>query len=160
MLPLVLYFYLCRLEHAHQYPFYVKEETIDSSSISQQTGRTPFIAPTTSLLAASIPTLSNILSSPPLTATGNRRASVRQQKRRTLREPNSTKDTSASAKKRTKLDHGAALNIDLSADNNSNGDQTPTRSNSTEQQASDNATSKANSCDGNVLLKKKTLFDC
>ncbi|CAF0962139.1 unnamed protein product [Adineta ricciae] len=129
-------------EHPHQYPFYVKEETIDSSSISQQTIRTPFIAPTTSLLADTISPLSNILSSPPLTATGNRRASVRQQKRRTLREPNSTKDTSASAKKRTKLDHGAALSIDLGGDNNSNGDQTPTRSNSTEQQASDNATNK------------------
>jgi hypothetical protein len=81
----------------------------------------------------------NILTSPPGTATGYRRASVRQQKRRTLREPNHPKDSSSSAKKKIKLDNGNILNTDIGADNI---DQTSTRSNSTEQQLMENSSGK------------------
>ena len=81
------------------------------------------------------------MGSPPGTATGYRRASARQQKRRTLREPNNLKDSLTSAKKKIKLDNGNILNTDIGADNN---DQTSTRSNSTEQQLIENATGKLN----------------
>jgi hypothetical protein len=127
------------LEHPHQYPFHVKEETIDSSSVSHQ----PFLQPpSSSLLLDRIAPSLNILTSPPATATGSRRASVRQQKRRSLREPNNTKDSSGSAKKKPKLDNGHIINIDIGPDNLTNIDQTSTRSNSTDQQLTENLTSK------------------
>ncbi len=67
---------------------------------------------------------------------------MRQQKRRSLREPNNAKDSSGSAKKKTKLDNGNIINIDIGTDNISNVDQTATRSNSTDQQLTENITSK------------------
>ena len=84
----------------------------------------------------------NLLTSPPATATGNRRASVRQQKRRTLREPHSAKDGSGSAKKKAKLDNGNLILSENGADHTANTDQIPTRSNSTDQQILENITSK------------------
>ncbi|CAF1536460.1 unnamed protein product, partial [Adineta steineri] len=130
-----------------EYPLHVKEETIDSTSVIHQSFQTPLLPltiPSSSPLLLIEPVLpsANILTSPPATATGNRRASVRQQKRRSLREPNNTKDLSTSAKKRTKLDNGTCLNTDLGTDNISNNEQTPTRSNSTEQQLTENTTTK------------------
>ncbi|CAF4469212.1 unnamed protein product, partial [Rotaria magnacalcarata] len=77
--------------------------------------------------------------SPPATTIGNRRASVRQQKRRSLREPSNTKDSSLSAKKK-KLDNGNIINTDMGTDYMSNIDQTSTRSNSTDQQFTENTT--------------------
>lgn len=133
------------LEHPHQYPFHVKEETIDSSSVLHQTFPMPLLPSSMSLLADSFASSGNILTSPPMSATGNRRASARQQKRRSLREPNSAKDSSGSAKKKTKFDNGSALNADIGGDSNFNRDSTATRSNSTEQQQSENASGKPNS---------------
>jgi hypothetical protein len=123
----------------------VKEETIDSSSISQQSFQIPFLPlpqSSSSLLIERITPSTNILTSPPASATGNRRASVRQQKRRSLREPNNGKDSSGSAKKKIKLDNGNLINTDIMADNINNIDQTSTRSNSTDQQLTDNLTCK------------------
>lgn len=102
----------------------------------------PLIPSSTSNLIESITPSTNILTSPPATATGNRRASVRQQKRRTLREPNHTKDSSGSAKKKTKFDNGNINNTDNGIDNITNLDQISTRSNSTDQQLTENVTSK------------------
>ena len=115
----------------------VKEETIDSSSIPEQSFQIPL--PPSSLLNESIILSANILASPPAPATSHRRASVRQQKRRSLREPNSSKDLSGSAKKKTKFDNGNILNTDIGADSI---DQISTRSNSTEQQSVENIISK------------------
>ncbi|CAF4451792.1 unnamed protein product, partial [Rotaria socialis] len=128
-------------EHSHQYPLYVKEETIDSTSVDPQSFQPPPLPPPTSLLIDSILPSTNILPSPPATATGNRRASVRQQKRRSLREPSSTKDSSLSAKKK-KLDNGNIINTDMGTDYMSNIDQTSTRSNSTDQQFTESTTGK------------------
>jgi hypothetical protein len=130
------------LEHPHQYPLHVKEETIDSSSISHQSFQTPPLPPPSSLLIDRLTPSTNILTSPPATATGNRRASVRQQKRRSLREPNHTKDSSGSAKKKTKLDNGNIIHTDNGVDNMNTIDQTSTRSNSTDQQSNENMTNK------------------
>lgn len=131
------------LEHPHQYPLHVKEETIDSSSISHQSFQIPLIpSSSTSILIDSITPSTNILTSPPATATGSRRASVRQQKRRSLREPNHTKDSSGSAKKKTKLDNGNLINTDIGIDNINSIDQISTRSNSTDQQLTENIISK------------------
>jgi hypothetical protein len=94
------------------------------------------------MLIDRISSSTNILTSPPATATGNRRSSVRQQKRRSLREPNNAKDSSGSAKKKTKLDNGNLINTDIGADNITNIDQTSTRSNSTDQQLIENITGK------------------
>ncbi|CAF0794084.1 unnamed protein product [Rotaria sordida] len=131
------------LEHPHQYPLHVKEETIDSSSICQQSFQTPLLPPLpSSLVIEPILPSTNILTSPPAPATSNRRASVRQQKRRSLREPNNVKDSSLSAKKKTKLDIGNIINTDISTDYITNVDQTSTRSNSTEQQFPESTTTK------------------
>jgi len=136
----------------------VKEETIDSSSICQQSFQIPFLPlpqSSSSLLLERITPSTNILTSPPASATGNRRASVRQQKRRSLREPNHAKDGSMSAKKKPKLDNGNVLNTDIGADNMANIDQTSTRSNSTEQQLTENTTSKRNK----FFVSSKDLFE-
>jgi len=141
----LLFLFCFSLEHPHQYPLHVKEETIDSSSICQQSFQIPFLPisqSSSSLLIERITPSTNILTSPPGSATGNRRASVRQQKRRSLREPNSAKDSSGSAKKKMKLDNGNLINTDNGADNINNIDQTSTRSNSTDQQLTDNLTCK------------------
>jgi hypothetical protein len=134
--------FLFSLEHPHQYPLHVKEETIDSSSISHQSFQMPLLPSSSSLLMDRFTPSTNILTSPPATATGNRRASVRQQKRRSLREPHTTKDSSGSAKKKTKLDNGNSIHTDNGTDNMNNMDQISTRSNSTDQQSNENITSK------------------
>lgn len=130
------------IDQPHQYPLNVKEETIDSSSTNVQTFQTPLLPSlSSSVTIESILPSTNILASPPATATGNRRASVRQQKRRTLRDTNNAKDSSVSAKKK-KLDNGNMMNTDITTDYMSNIDQTSARSNSTEQQVAENTTSK------------------
>ena len=130
------------LEHPHQYPLHVKEETIDSSSVTHSSFQMPLLPPPSSLLIDRLMPSTNLLTSPPATATGNRRASARQQKRRSLREPNNAKDSTGSAKKKVKLDNGSLLQTDNGADNISHFDQTSSRSNSTDQQSAENITSK------------------
>lgn len=122
------------LDQSHPYPFHVKEETIDS----QQTFQTPLALPIDRFTPST-----NILTSSSASLIGNRRASTRQQKRRTLREPNSAKDSLGSAKKKTRIDNGNLLHADIGADNLMNIDQLSNRSNSTDQQINENLTSKA-----------------
>ena len=129
-------------DHPHQYPLHVKEETIDSCAVSQQSLETS--ANQLSLKFESIPPSANILSSPPATATGNRRASVRQQKRRSQREPNSSKDSSLSAKKRAKFDSGNLVHTDMGPDAVFTNEQMGTRSNSTDQQSAESTSGKLN----------------
>ncbi|CAF2874955.1 unnamed protein product [Rotaria sp. Silwood2] len=129
------------VEQPHQYPLHVKEETIDSSSICQQSFQTPLLPPSSLVIEQILPS-TNILTSPPAPATSNRRASVRQQKRRSLRESNTAKDLSVSTKKKTKLDIGNLINTDIGTDYITNIDQTSTRSNSTEQQLTESTTTK------------------
>ncbi|CAF3683799.1 unnamed protein product [Rotaria sp. Silwood1] len=132
------------IEQPHQYPLHVKEETIDSSLICQQSFHTPLLPliPSSSLVIEPILPSTNILTSPPAPATNNRRASARQQKRRSLREPNNAKDLSVSAKKKTKLEIGNLINSDIGTDYITNIDQISTRSNSTEQQITETTTIK------------------
>ena len=85
--------------------------------------------------------IGNLLTSPPATATGNRRASVRQ-KRRSLREPNTAKDPSGSTKKKLRLDNGNVILTDNGAENITSTDPISTRSNSTDQQTMENPTGK------------------
>ena len=129
-------------EHPHQYPLHVKEETIDSCAVAQPSLEMP--PNQLALKFESISSMANILSSPPATAIGNRRASVRQQKRRSQREPNSSKDSSLSAKKRTKFDSGNLTHTDMGADAVFATEQMGTRSNSTDQQSTESSSGRLN----------------
>jgi hypothetical protein len=84
-------------------PLPIKEEILDSSSITSQS--------TSILIEPIVPCLLNPNSPPE-----NRRTSIRQQKRRTFRDP---KDLSISTKKRTRLDIDLNSNLNIDSINNS-----------------------------------------
>jgi hypothetical protein len=84
-----------------QHPLHIKEEIIEISST------TPMVSSLPSII---------IPDSPP----DNRRASTRQQKRRTFRD---SKDSSTSTKKKTRLD--SDINSNLNVDNITNSDHIP-----------------------------------
>lgn len=130
--------FICRLDQPHPYPFHVKEETIDSQQTFQIPSILPFdrLTPSTNILTAAG------VGSSPTHAFGNRRASTRQQKRRSLRDSNNSKDTTGSAKKKTRIDNVNSLHTDINADNLMNIDQLSNRSNSTDQQINENSTSR------------------
>lgn len=145
MYKFIFIFVVFSVEHSHQYPYHVKEETIDSSTVNQQQFQTPLLPPPlipSSATIELIQPLTNILTSSPASATSNRRSSVRQQKRRSLREPSFPKDSSLMTKKRAKFDNANVINTDIGIDNLNNMDQISTRSNSTEQQSTESITSK------------------
>lgn len=72
----------------------------------------------------------------------HRRGHIRQPKKRTLREPHGSKDSSiaASSKKKTKIEIGNNHSNEGSIDSNLNNDQLSTRSSSTEQQINESGT--------------------